>query len=569
MPDITMRNLLLILPLILTACAVKLDPINDAEHLNRAKTDYELIYNENVPLDKPLTLEEAIVRGLKYNLDYRVTMLESTLQKNQLSVANFAMLPSIAASAGYNMRDKERAASSISLLSGTESLEPSYSEEKEHSSADLTFSWNLLDFGLSYFSAKQQADRVLVAVERRRQVMNKMTKEIVHSYWRAVKAQDLLPRVQSLLVQVDNALINSEKIEESNLANSKSTLEYRKNLLKLSMQLKKLNTELFMAKSELAGLINLSPSEKFTLDSSSSVESEFSKINISIKDLQDYGLIFRPELREEGYQSRIDQQNVKKEILRLFPGLSLVASTNYDDNDLLYYSSWDQLGIRTTWNLLSVLQGKKSIAAAESQVEVSKVRRLAQSAAILAQIAISYNQYEQSLESFDMANQISDLQMKMLDQVRKEQLTDNSTELDMVLRQAEAINALLERDNKFIETRASYHNLMTSIGLDIIPANIDFAKDNDLKKVIAESINANNLDIVTNRLKDIRNNITIEEEKNNGKQANDDVEIGYHNVMAVMALNEDNNDAEKISEVDNLKRIYMESLVANSNNLNN
>ena len=47
------------------------------------------------------------------------------------------------------------------------------------------------------------------------------------------------------------------------------------------------------------------------------------------------------------------------------------------------------------------------------------------------------------------------------------------------------------------------------------------------------------------------------------------MEIGYHNVMAVMALNEDNNDAEKISEVDNLKRIYMESLVANSNNLNN
>lgn len=503
MMSIRSKSLVLIPLFMLTSCGVSLNPISDEQHYTRAMSDFNKIYERTEALEAPLTLDEAIARGLKYNLDYRVTLMERTLQRQQLTVANFAMLPKVAASVGYDMRDKERASRSISLLSRNESLEPSFSEEKEHITADLTFSWNLLDFGLSYFQAKQQADRVLVAVERRRQVMNKMTKEIIHTYWRAAKAQDLLPKVVSLLARVDGAIIRSERIEERRLRDPKATLEYRKNLLQVSMQLKKLRTDLLMAKSQLASLVNIPPSQDYTLAAPDERYDDLDQMAVTLPDLQNYGLTFRPELREEGYQERIDEENVKKEILRLFPGLSLVASTNYDSNELLYYNDWNQLGVRATWNLVSLIQGRSALDAAETQVEVAKTRRLAQSAAILAQISISYNQYDQALEEFETAEKLSNIEAKIFEQAKNETRTNNTSLLDEVLRETESINALIERNNKFIETQAAYHNLMTSIGLDVLPGEIDVEKDEKLAENISNALEEKRLSVVSERLQEI------------------------------------------------------------------
>lgn len=505
----------------LTSCGVSLDPITDEQHYERALTDYSTIYESIAPLEEALTLEEAVSRGLKYNLDYRVTLMERTLQRQQLTVANFAMLPEVAASVGYDMRDKERASRSISLLSRNESLEPSFSEEKEHLTADLTFSWNLLDFGLSYFQAKQQADRVLVAVERRRQVMNKMTKEIIHTYWRAAKAQNLLPKVTELLARVDNAIQRSERIEDRKLRNPTATLEYRKNLLQISMQLKNLRTDLLMSKSQLASLISIPQNQNYTLEPPVESYEDINQISVSLQDLQDYGLTFRPELREEGYQERIDEENVKKEILRLFPGLSLVASTNYDSNDLLYYNDWNQLGVRATWNLVSLIQGKSALDAANTQVEMAKVRRLAQSAAILAQIGISYNQYDQALEEFDTADKLSMIEMRMFEQARKERSTNNSSLLDEVLRETEAINARLERDNKFIETQSAYHNLLTSIGLDVMPGEVDVDDIDKFEETIANALKEKRLVIIGETLRKISQQKKLSDEENGNTEANE------------------------------------------------
>lgn len=487
----------------LSGCAVGLKPISNKQHLARAGTDYHNIYKDIKPLDKPLTLEDAVFRGLKYNLDYRMTLMERTLQRKQLTLANFAMLPNIAASAGYDMRDKERASQSISLLSRTESLEPSFSEEKSHSTADLTFSWNLLDFGLSYFQAKQQSDRVLVAVERRRKIMNTMSKEIINSYWKAVKAQNLLPRVTSLLSEVELALHRSERIELRKLKNPMSTLEFRRNLLQVTVQLKKLRTDLLMAKSQLAGLINLPSNKQYTLAAPNKEQDGLQIFSVNLNELQRYGLVFRPELREEGYQKRIDEQNVKKEILRLFPGLSLVASTNYDSNNLLYYNNWQQLGTRATWNLMSLIQGKSAISAAKTQVEIADMRRLAQSAAILAQISISYTQYDQALEGYNTAEKLSNIEMKMLDQEKKKSRTNNGSLLDRVLKEAQAINSVLERDKQFIETKSAYNNLVTSVGLDIIPPGLDVEKEEKMAQIISKILKTNMLERVKADLKSI------------------------------------------------------------------
>lgn len=220
---------------LLSGCGVSVRSISDKDHMTRANEDFNQIYSNAESITKPVSLEEAIHRGLKYNLDYRVSLMENVLQNQQLTLENFGMLPKIAASAGYNTRNKYNASQSISLLSKNQSLEPSYSEEKTYRNADLSFSWNVLDFGMSYFQAKQQADKLLIAVERRRQVINSMAKQIIESYWRAVTAQKLLPEVNKLLENIDETLTRSDKIQTLKLKNPTAMLEYKRHVLQIAM----------------------------------------------------------------------------------------------------------------------------------------------------------------------------------------------------------------------------------------------------------------------------------------------------------------------------------------------
>jgi outer membrane protein TolC len=84
-------------------------------------------------------------RALKYNMDYRVKLMEEAMGQRQLDVANLDMLPKLAASAGYTARDKDNASSSQNVATGEQSLAPSISTEKQDRMADLSLSWNVLD----------------------------------------------------------------------------------------------------------------------------------------------------------------------------------------------------------------------------------------------------------------------------------------------------------------------------------------------------------------------------------------------------------------------------------------
>jgi outer membrane protein TolC len=61
------------------------------------------------------SLENAMARALKYNMDYRVKLMEEAMGQRQLDVANLDMLPKLAASAGYTARDKDNASSSQNI----------------------------------------------------------------------------------------------------------------------------------------------------------------------------------------------------------------------------------------------------------------------------------------------------------------------------------------------------------------------------------------------------------------------------------------------------------------------
>ena len=152
-----------------------------------------------------------MARALKYNLDTQVDLKEETLRLGEKRLAEYDMLPDLVANADYFSRSNQPGATSISLLTGTPSLQPSRSTEKTVFDGDLELSWDILDFGLSYVRAKQRSDEVLIAMEQRRSTVNRVIEDVRSAYWRAVSAERLLGRLSRLETRALRALGDSDR----------------------------------------------------------------------------------------------------------------------------------------------------------------------------------------------------------------------------------------------------------------------------------------------------------------------------------------------------------------------
>ena len=186
------------------------------------------------------------------------------------------------------------------LISGAQNLTPFTSAEKNIFSADLSLSWNVLDFGLSYIRAKQAADDVLIAEEERRRVANRVMQDVRTAYWRAVSAERILPSLKMLDEWVKNALEKSQAVQDEKLSTPLVPLQYRLDLLNTQRYVQQLFRELSTAKLQLAALINLPPGEEHKM-MLLVPEREAGTLNlpVDLTVLEDRALEHVPELRHD------------------------------------------------------------------------------------------------------------------------------------------------------------------------------------------------------------------------------------------------------------------------------
>jgi Outer membrane protein len=467
----------------LTACSLTPEPITTAEHFQRAQADYKEVYSDYAPVTGPLTLEQAVARALKYNYDNQLARVETNLQERQLDLALSQMLPRLAADAGYNWRSNNGSSQSISELTKQQSLDYSYSQERQHTTADLQFSWSMLDLGVSYFQARQQGYRAFVAVERRRKVINTLVKETRAAYWKSVSAERLLPKLEPILAQAEKALAASRKAQADALQPPLQALEYQQNMLQVISQLKRIRTDLLSAKAQLAALINVPPTADLPLATLGEDVAAPKPVEVEMRKLEEIGLAMRPELREEAYQERIDRQAVYKEIVKMMPGVTFMASLNQDSNKYLYRDTWAEAGVRASYNLVNLIQGPQAIKAAEVAVEVAKTRRLAVSVAVLTQINLAYQQYLRSLETLDTAVDINAVQRQISATVNNAASAEAQSDMERIRRFLTATAAELERDRALSDVHQSLGNLYAAVGIDLVPPTVDTA---DLPRLVGE-----------------------------------------------------------------------------------
>jgi outer membrane protein TolC len=481
------QYLLLLASLIVAGCSLRPEPITSAEHADRARSDYDRLTKDYVPVTGALTLADAIARSLKYNYDAELARVEQTLQEQQLDLAYAQMLPRLAAEAGYTSRSNDNAAESISELTHQTSLESSYSTTRDDTTAGLEFSWNLLDVGVGYYQAKQQGYRALIAVERRRKVIDNIVKGVQDAFWRAGIAERLLPRLDPLMAQAQQMLDASREGMERGLQPKAQALQFQQNVLQVIGQLRHMRTDLITAKVRLATLINVPIDSNLSLDMPAEVPVHRPNA-VAPAALEQTGLNLRPELREAAYQEKIDRQDVYKEIIKMMPGVGFLAGINYDSDKLLYNHSWADVGVHATYNLVNLIEGPHAIAAAKTAVEVSKARRLALGVAVLTQINLGYQQFISAIDDLSIATQIDDVERQLAEVTAGATEAEAQTEADRVRQALGSMAADYDRGRALGDVYTALADLYIAVGVDLVPSDVDITDLNDLTRKVRVAI---------------------------------------------------------------------------------
>ncbi len=457
---------------VLASCAVTPEPITDEEIKQRIAQDQEAMFKEQAPITKPVTLQEALARALKYNLDHRVKLMEIALSQRILTTYNYEMLPELMLSAGYHSRSNDSGGISRSLLTGDISLEPSTSVERDYSQAGLNVVWNVLDFGVSYATAQQHANDVLIAKERSRRVLQNILLDTVDAYWRAVGSERLLTPVNELLGKTREALKNSREMAEKSIQNPEVSLLYQKRLLEALNKLNQLRERLELSKTQLAALMNLRPGTYYEVEVPKTYHIPDGS-ELDLAKLENEALSFQPELLEEDYKTRNKALEVKKAIRRMYPGLEISFGPNVNSNSYLYNGDWFEAGLRLSWNVLNLFTGGPAQKAeAEAHVVLAEHRRMALSMAVMTQLWISYNRFQLAKESFAMADELYQVNKQLSQFMINAQKARMRSELDTVLTQTDAIVSKAARELSFADVQIAWLKIFHSVGTRVVSADM-------------------------------------------------------------------------------------------------
>jgi outer membrane protein TolC len=450
---------------LLSGCSVTPKPISSSEIAMRAQQNAVDVTANQEPVAASINLYDAMARALKYNLDYKVEMMEEALKVRELNVAKFDMLPQLVASGGYYSRSNFSGASSLSLLTRRQSLEPSTSSEKSNFSGDLSLSWDVLDFGLSYIRAQQRADEVLISMERRRKVANRIIEDVRTSYWRAVSAERLLEKLGQLETSVSTTLTNSERLAERRLSAPLTALTYQRELVEIQAEIRRLQRELMISKAQLAALMNLKPGSQFSL-----VLPERTKalptVSAEGEEMMMTALRNRAELREVSYRQRINRKEMDAALLSALPSFRAVLGVNVDSNDFLFNNDWTSLGARASWNVLNLFKLPAQKKAIKASDELLRQRELALTMAVMTQVHVARARFGHLTTELDTAEHHHAVQNKIMYQIRAGHKAGAMSQQTLLREEMNTLVSEVKYDIAYAEAQNSYANLFASMGID-------------------------------------------------------------------------------------------------------
>lgn len=457
----------------LTACIPQPDPTTPSEVETRVAADLALLFQDQDPVRGAIGLYEAMARAVKYNYDYRVRAMEQALAQRQFDLSRFSLLPEVSGDTGYIARNQENISSSDSL------------RRWRH---NLMLSWNLLDFGISFIRAHQQADRVLVAEEQRRRTVQTLIRDVRRAFWEAAIAQEIAQALPGLRRRIEAGLETARREEAERMRPRIDALRVQEDLLGALRQLQSLHRQTESSRIRLAALMNLRPSlapvVRLDPDTWTRPLPEIEALP-SVQRLEQLALVSRPELRSQDYEERIGAEQIKIAMLQYLPGFEFFTEVDNENNNAFL---WSRIGTRLLFNLNDMVSGPARVAAAESQRDLAHLRRVALSLAVLTQVNLAYADLMTAVEDLQVVDQLAKVAQRRYRFASDMAAAGLGSPVEVVQRETSAFLTEVRRQQAYSEVHLAWGALHAALGLHPLPAVLPDDDLGTLTQALQESL---------------------------------------------------------------------------------
>lgn len=451
-----MRNAIIaiLLALFLASCVVTPDKLDSAAVSNFAESNLARVVADQEPIIRPISLYDAMARAIKYNLDFHVELYNEVLENEKLGNARLEMLPTLVANSNLNVRSNDEGGTTAVLRS-----------DRNRFNGDIALSWNILDFGLSYVRAKQAADQVLIAEERRRKIINRVVEDVRTAYWRTLSADRLIVGLRRLTVRVRRAIRDSEVLQKTGASSPLTALTYQRELVEIRERIQTLQSNLSVAKAQLAALMNISPSQKFRL-APGRIRIGLTRLRMTADEMIYTAMENRSEIRDVQYNMRINQKEATVALLELLPSANIFATANIDTDSFLLNGNWIGWGAKATWNLMQVFKYPAKKRLIKAKDGLLDKRALAITMAIMTQVHVSRARYAHSRRLYFTAAKHLRIQNEILRQIRTSAAADQASEQTLIREEMNTLASRVKRDIAYAELQNAYANIYSAMGLN-------------------------------------------------------------------------------------------------------
>lgn len=443
--------------------------MGEEEYAERLRGDLEAVAQGNDGILQ-ITLDDALDLAVKRNLDVQVALMEELIRSGEYNIEKLSLLPKIEAGASYQGRSNTGASSSRSALTGMQSLEPSISTDRHRRTAQLEASWNILDAAVTVAHARTASDRVLIAHERRRKVLQNLAQDVYVAFWRAAAEQETSSKHAALLTEADKRLADLEQAIKKGIIPYESGLQKKEELLRKRNTLAEKRRNVARAMLELKTLIGLSPDDKIVLQLPQKnwlTSDDLPKLEQDLEKLQDTALMNRPEVKEAFLKERIALREIKTTVLEVLPGARFFLGLNKDTNSFLSDQDWANFSVSLSAMLMDLFTLPQRYEQAKNKKALSDKQRYALLVAVIAQVHVAKQQLEESRSQFSQMDEQADNYRRILRSERRKREAGLGSDLSVL--NTELDDALLQWDRIFAYQAAqhAYARMLNSLGVDV------------------------------------------------------------------------------------------------------
>ena len=473
---------------IAAGCSIKPTPITSAQQDELLKQDRIKAFKDVEPVGITLTLHEAVARGLKYNLEHRSKMMEQAIALGASELSNYDMLPKVVANAGYNYRNNYFVTEATGYYSGNPSLsEPFVNSARQYWVGGAMLSWNLLDFGVGYYTAKQNADKVLVASEKRRRVMHLLVQDIQIAYLRAASAQKLKDDILKTIKAASVALKQSSTTKDEGLRSPVDALRYQKALLDNMKILETIDQELATAKVELNQLINLPPSSQYLVMDPDTLLAPHAYASTKVEEFEVRALAHNADIKEGIYNARITMLETRKSMLRLLPGLSFNYGPQASNNTYYINKNWMEGAAQVSFNLWNLLLAPQVKQQALANEDLAAHKRMLMQMAVVSQVYLSKIQLDNAYKLYQRSAEIEKVDLNIARITANNEREGSASQAEKVAADASAILSRLRKYQALAQVFAASARLQATAGLEPDIGSVDEIALSDLSSLVRKT----------------------------------------------------------------------------------